>query len=201
MEGLAMAAEAARGIVENADREHPVKAIYFFVDNTGALQRIHKGTPGKAQRCSQRFRSVVFPILRSHQDIKITLAWVPGHLEIVGNERSDKLAKEGSKKQPEYPQYHSAAFSGCIDTKETMDKSLGYGPLATTSIRLQDRKPDTLQLVCNETTTRTIQKDIFQSPPMPHRSRPSGELLCQLRAPEEERRCLCWNQSRRENTY
>jgi ribonuclease HI len=97
MEGLAMAAEAVRDIVANAGTEHPIKIIHFFAENTGALQRIHKCTPGKAQACSQRFRSMVFPILRSYRDIEIALAWVPGHFEVPGNE-PDKLAKEGSGK-------------------------------------------------------------------------------------------------------
>ena len=114
MEGLAMAAEAVKDLVANADADHPIRSIHFFADNMGALQRIHKGTPGKAQACSQRFRAVVFPILHSHPNIEMTLAWVPGHLEVAGNEHSDNLVKENSGEQPESPQYHSAAFSGCM---------------------------------------------------------------------------------------
>ena len=37
-------------------------------------------------------------------DIKLTLQWIPGHCNLQGNERADRLAKEGARKdQPENP--------------------------------------------------------------------------------------------------
>ncbi|KAF8310308.1 hypothetical protein DL93DRAFT_2040188, partial [Clavulina sp. PMI_390] len=67
----------------------------FFADNTGALQRIYKGTPGLDQWCSDGFRSTVHAILDRYPHVRINIEWVPGHHNIAGNEIADTLAKRG----------------------------------------------------------------------------------------------------------
>ncbi|KAF8299657.1 hypothetical protein DL93DRAFT_2029984, partial [Clavulina sp. PMI_390] len=67
--------------------------IWFFADNTGALQCIYKGTPGLDQDCSTLFRKTIHEILDCHPSMKITIEWVPGHHNILGNEMADTLAK------------------------------------------------------------------------------------------------------------
>ena len=46
-------------------------------------------------------------------DIKLTLQWIPGHCNLQGNERADRLAKEGARKdQPENPCSYTRVFTG-----------------------------------------------------------------------------------------
>jgi hypothetical protein len=55
MEGLTCVAEAVKGLLATMQEARNIKSIHFFTDNTRALQRIHKGMPGKAQDCSWHF--------------------------------------------------------------------------------------------------------------------------------------------------
>ena len=95
MEGLARGAEAMRDWIQQAGADHGVRHIRFFADNTGAIQRIYKGTPGLDQACSRRFREAIHFILDAHPDLLIDISWVPGHHNIHGNDIADGLAKRG----------------------------------------------------------------------------------------------------------
>jgi hypothetical protein len=116
MEGLADASEA---VLDWIHRSLPtkIKTIYFFTDNTGSIQRIFKGTPGKAQACSIRFRKAALEILDTFPDSSITIEWTPGHHGIDGNEEADSLAKDGSFSLPPNPEWHSISFIGAGNTK------------------------------------------------------------------------------------
>ena len=48
--------------------------------------------------------ALVIDQLLTSYDIKLTLQWIPGHCNLQGNDRADKLAKEGARKeQPDNP--------------------------------------------------------------------------------------------------
>ena len=66
MEGLARGAEVTREWIQQTGADHRVRRIRFFADNTGAIQRIYKGTPGLDQGCSKRFREATHHILDTH---------------------------------------------------------------------------------------------------------------------------------------
>ena len=112
MEGLARGAEKTREWIHERGPDHGVARIWFFADNTGALQRIYKGTPGYNQECSRRFRQAIHSILDLHPKIKVNLEWVPGHHNIAGNDTADTLAKRGSVDRPTRPEYTTAAYTG-----------------------------------------------------------------------------------------
>lgn len=111
MEGLARAAERLREWFHLTGDNHGVRRVFFFADNTGALQRIYKGTPGYDQDCSFRFRSTIHHILDAYPDLRVTLEWVPGHHNIRGNDTADALAKQGTEEDPVFPGFTSAAFT------------------------------------------------------------------------------------------
>jgi ribonuclease HI len=98
-----------KGCSGNLDNTH---AIHFFTDNTGTIQRIFKGTPGKAQSHSRHFRQNILEILDRHPNISITVEWVPSHCKIQGNEIADCLAKRGSRLQPPDPNWSSYTYVG-----------------------------------------------------------------------------------------
>jgi ribonuclease HI len=89
-----------------------IHSIHIFSDNTGAIQRIFKGTPGKAQSCSLRFRRNILQLLDTHPQIEITIEWAPGHTKIRGNEIADRLAKRGSRCPTQNPNWASYAYVG-----------------------------------------------------------------------------------------
>ncbi|KAF8308862.1 hypothetical protein DL93DRAFT_2047216, partial [Clavulina sp. PMI_390] len=85
--------------------------IYIFTDNTGAIQRIFEGTPGLAQRCSLQFRNNMLKVLDDHPQLRLTIEWVPGHHDIKGNDKADRLAKDGCDLAPTTPGWPSIALS------------------------------------------------------------------------------------------
>jgi ribonuclease HI len=116
MEGLATAAEAVADILERP-RPLPIKQIYYFTDNTGAIQRIFKGTPGKAQSSSIRFHRAMLRTLDANPALSIAVEWTPGHQGIDGNEMADSLAKEGSISEPPDPGWQSISFIGASNRR------------------------------------------------------------------------------------
>jgi ribonuclease HI len=121
MEGLASGAEAAQEWLEGVGADHGIRQIRFFADNTGAIQRIYKGTPGLDQACSLRFRGATHRILDAYPEIKIEISWVPGHHDIPGNDIADRLAKRGSTDIPLRPGYKTAAFAGNMSRRDLRD--------------------------------------------------------------------------------
>lgn len=116
MEALARASEYINSL-ENQGRLNQLQNIHFFADNTGAGQRIFKGTPGKAQSCSSCFRRNILDALDRHPILHVTIEWVPGHHKIKGNDRADKLAKTGSRLEPPDPTWQSISYIGASWTK------------------------------------------------------------------------------------
>lgn len=117
MEGLAGGAERLRVWMESLPQDHGIRRVRFFADNTGAIQRVYKGTPGYDQLCSTRFREAIHAIVDATPNCRISVEWVPGHHGIEGNDVADDLAKRGSAKVPIRADYSTAAFAGNLCKK------------------------------------------------------------------------------------
>jgi hypothetical protein len=125
MEGLARGAETFRDWLEGQGPSHLVQCVHFFADNTGALQRIYKGTPGYDQARSTRFRTAIHTLLDKNPRLTVELTWVPGHNNIHGNETADNLAKRGASGQPIAPRHISAAFASNTYKRELRERWQG----------------------------------------------------------------------------
>ena len=93
MKALEKAAKIVHRITTEKESTPPTNII-IASDNTGAIQRIFKGSPGIAQASSLKFRKCILEALDYNQDLKIAIMWCPGHFDIEGNERADTLAKK-----------------------------------------------------------------------------------------------------------
>jgi len=121
MEALARGAERANEWLREAGEEAaPIRSIHFYTDNTGAIHRIYKATPGKAQACSLRFRDSVHDLLDRHPNCDVTIEWVPGHQDVTGNEAADCEAKRG-RRETTTRDYRSAAFVANMRKREMAD--------------------------------------------------------------------------------
>src|SRR5258708_39954120 len=110
MAGLHTATTEARHFIEDTPQEDKLHKIALYTDNTGAIQRIFEGSPGKAQAHSRGFRKEICEILNADDKAIMAISWCPGHHGIIGNEEVDKLAKLGAKLQPEQPNYKTQAY-------------------------------------------------------------------------------------------
>ncbi len=101
MAGLCTATMEVRWFIKNKPMTNRPHKIVSYADNTGAINRIFKGSPGKAQAHSRGFRREVCDILNMNKEAIVAISWCPGHQGILGNKEADKLAKSGSKVCPE----------------------------------------------------------------------------------------------------
>src|SRR5579859_6507558 len=89
----ATAIELAADIVQESGNTYGKCLIYF--DSQAAAKGLTK--PNK-----QSGQQILVSILEKIETIKaltpnISLVWIPGHMEIAGNEKADKAAKEAAK--------------------------------------------------------------------------------------------------------
>ena len=71
--------------------------IILFTDNTSSVEAIMEEKPGLSQHISQRFAEAAMSFLNENRGANIEVSWVPGHMNIEGNDRADELAKEATK--------------------------------------------------------------------------------------------------------
>ncbi len=113
MKALEVASKILLNLFNN-ENTNPPSIVIISTDNTGALQRIFQGSPGKAQTCSLNFWRNIINILDKHANVHFALTWCPGHFDIDGNEKADKLAKSGSYLTPMKPNYKSLSYLGSL---------------------------------------------------------------------------------------
>ncbi|WP_432712296.1 reverse transcriptase domain-containing protein [Pedobacter sp.] len=74
------------------------KEVLVFADNQAAIQRIQ--TPSDNPGQSWQIRCLKAANKAKRKGTTIKLCWVPGHQDILGNEKADSLAKEAAKLPP-----------------------------------------------------------------------------------------------------
>jgi hypothetical protein len=78
------------------------KHLHFYADNSAAIQTIFDDRATTGQFWTTTFRKAALDFLDADPTHTIELAWVPGHQDIKGNERSDILAKSGTQRRPRH---------------------------------------------------------------------------------------------------
>lgn len=99
--------------------ETPVRHIHFFADNNAAIQSIFSGRPAAAQRHSLSFRTAIIHFLNKNPTHTVEIAWSPGHTDIPGNERADKLAKQAVRIEVHKP--HTRTHSLRMAKEQLLD--------------------------------------------------------------------------------
>jgi ribonuclease HI len=103
-EGLAQAAEFA------SSNSLPQRRFRIFSDNKGALLRLQTLSDAPGQAYQLRILKAAKSIVR--KGASLDLNWVPGHQDILGNDKADYLAKKASLKDPPNLQKTSYAYLG-----------------------------------------------------------------------------------------
>jgi ribonuclease HI len=101
-EGIAQAVEFA------SSNATPNQQFRIFSDNQGALRRVQMLSDAPGQASQQRILKAAKKTIE--KGASIDLNWVPGHQDILGNEKADELAKRASQKDPPIPQRMSFSY-------------------------------------------------------------------------------------------
>lgn len=117
LEGITQAIEYASSIAQ------PDKLYRIHADNQAALLRLRKLSDNPGQAC--QIRSIEAAKLAQLKGASIELNWVPGHMDIQGNELADALAKEATTLEP-WPNETSFAYLGMEARKQQRQEWLSY---------------------------------------------------------------------------
>jgi ribonuclease HI len=85
------------------------KKIWIFSDSQAAIKRLQNSSLKAGQYYIQSIRKWAEKFKNNH--VQVQLEWVPGHMNILGNELADKAAKKATEMQKSTPEsYISLAF-------------------------------------------------------------------------------------------
>ena len=104
MAGLMMAAKTT---CKHAKRQNTINHIFLFADNTSAVSAIFDPKPAPGQIYAIKAHHHLTRFLDANPENQVTIAWCPGHQNIRGNKRADKLAKEARNRSCEAPNSYS----------------------------------------------------------------------------------------------
>ena len=100
VQGLISATELLHQHFELGEKE-PTDTV-IFTDSKSTLEALEH--PFENPHSDIELLTLSINNLLTSYDIQLTLQWIPGHSDLPGNDRADKLAKEGARKeQPDRP--------------------------------------------------------------------------------------------------
>ena len=106
-------------VAVSKSKDH-TESIAVFADNISALQTIMNLKKGASQiRAIQASRQVK-KFLDGNSDRQVYFLWVPAHVRIELNEKVDKLAKKGARKN-KHPPNTSLAFAQQLNKQAQLD--------------------------------------------------------------------------------
>ena len=113
LEGTTQAIEYASLVAQ------PGQHFHIFSDNQAGLYRLKTPSDHPGQSCQIRASTATELIRR--KGAKVSLNWVPGHTDVVGNELADSLAKEATTLTPESDETSFAALGCKINELRTVE--------------------------------------------------------------------------------
>ena len=108
---------ALQTISEDCNNPNPpcVNNIVIFTDSQSAIQAI-----AQMQHHKQPIVTDILTTankLHNQNDVEISIQWIPGHCDIPGNDRADKLARQGTSKTQHDEQVSYATSKQIVQTK------------------------------------------------------------------------------------
>ena len=68
--------------------------VSMGVDNTAAITAMHAIKPGPSHYLWDIFHKLLAMVRKRHITMDLLVKWVPGHMDITGNEKADSEAKK-----------------------------------------------------------------------------------------------------------
>lgn len=102
----------ARALVHLAEERPGISNIAIFSDNSAAVDAICDPKPRAAQLYAKAFYDSITTLLDARPELSVEVCWCPGHQDVAGNERADKLAKAGTAKENSIGPRATRAYAG-----------------------------------------------------------------------------------------
>lgn len=90
--GVILALELLRKELRNS-----VSTVSIALDNQAAIKASRSTDAAPAQYLMNHVHELLDKVHNRHENLKLTLRWVPGHEDIDGNEEADKEAKKAAR--------------------------------------------------------------------------------------------------------
>ena len=78
-------------------KQRRVKNVSIGLDNQAAIRAISQRRSGEAQYLVDLFHEHLEAVQKKHRGLRLTIRWVPGHVGVIGNEVTDRKAKEAAQ--------------------------------------------------------------------------------------------------------
>ena len=95
--------------------------VIFYADNTGTIDIIFDGKPGKGQAHSRAFRKTISKILNNNEDTRVMISWCPSHSGITGNKEADDRVKSGVRLTPPDPNHKTQSYVAGLCKREMQE--------------------------------------------------------------------------------
>ncbi|KAF5313927.1 hypothetical protein D9619_013086 [Psilocybe cf. subviscida] len=82
--------------IDEAQKNHNIKHIHLFADNTSAISAIYDPKPKSGQQYKHTFYEKANMFLDSDNSHQLSISWCPSHCGVAGNDRADELAKQAT---------------------------------------------------------------------------------------------------------
>ena len=93
--------------------------IVIFTDALSVLQALENST-SKDNKINN-LSAVIGQLINTHT-VDITLQWIPGHVQIPGNDRADALAKQGAMKTQDICKYRYCKTNHQANQEKDLDE-------------------------------------------------------------------------------
>ena len=74
-----------------------IRQASIALDNQAAVRASRSRRPGAGHYLMDEFHRLKTKLKKKHEEIRLTIRWVPGHMDVEGNEKSDEEAKDAAR--------------------------------------------------------------------------------------------------------
>ena len=137
--GLVMAMDMVR-------EEKKVREVSIYTDNQAAITAMGKEVPESATHIIDMIHRQHRRLKRTHARAQVTIRWVPGHSDVLGNEKADEQAKRAAKGDTTAPEDLPACLRKSFPISKAAVKRQFRGKLREAAVQAWKASPRSRKL-------------------------------------------------------
>jgi ribonuclease HI len=149
------------------EERHASGTILMGVDNTAAITATHSIKPGPGHYLWDLFHRRLKMVSDRHQDMDLLIRWMPGHIDIEGNEEADKEAKAAAKHRSSPNQKLPSQLQRTLPCSKSAVWQAYHAKLKRAAVKVWQKSPRFEQM-----------KQIYPELPSDKFSKQTSKMLC-----------------------